>query len=54
MNEKVSVGETLIAAVASGTAVFLKCLPPLPPIQITRSLDVVDEEDKNLVAIQTK
>ena len=41
-------------AVASGTALYLTALPPLTPLQISRNLKVVDEEDQNLLELQAQ
>ncbi|KND04384.1 uncharacterized protein SPPG_00115 [Spizellomyces punctatus DAOM BR117] len=49
-----SVGESLMTAVATGTAVFVRALPPPPAMKVFRNLDVVDEEDKKLLEIQRK
>eukprot|EP01135_Chromosphaera_perkinsii_P005613 Nk52_evm27s355 gene=Nk52_evmTU27s355 len=54
LNIQVSVGETLLTGVASGTAVFINGLPGPPVMQISRNIEVVDEEDKALVGIQRK
>ncbi|KAI9007389.1 hypothetical protein BC832DRAFT_610651 [Gaertneriomyces semiglobifer] len=47
-----SVGEGLMTAVATGTAMYVRALPPPPAMKVFRNLDVVDEEDKNLLEIQ--
>ncbi|KAJ3105317.1 hypothetical protein HDU97_008214 [Phlyctochytrium planicorne] len=49
---QVSVGDALIIAVATGTAVYATALPAPPPLKVSRNLDVVDEEDKELLDIQ--
>ncbi|KAI9103092.1 hypothetical protein DFS34DRAFT_351995 [Phlyctochytrium arcticum] len=49
-----SVGESLMTAVATGTAVYVRALPTPPALKVFRNLDVVDEEDKNLMEIQKK
>jgi hypothetical protein len=48
------VGETLVTASASGTAFLLTALPIPQTIQISRNLQVIDEEDKKLLALQTE
>ncbi|KAG5462119.1 MAG: hypothetical protein BJ554DRAFT_5585, partial [Olpidium bornovanus] len=50
----ITVGDTLIVAVASGTALFFSALPAPPPLRISRNLDVIDEEDKKLLEIQKR
>ncbi|KAI9357657.1 hypothetical protein DFJ73DRAFT_186947 [Zopfochytrium polystomum] len=47
-----SVGETLMTAVATGTALFVRALPPPPALKVFRNLEVVDEEDQRLLEIQ--
>ncbi|KAJ3333792.1 hypothetical protein HDU76_003606 [Blyttiomyces sp. JEL0837] len=49
-----AVGEALITAVATGTAMYVKALPPPPPLKVFRNLEVLDEEDKKLLEIQRK
>lgn len=49
-----AVGEGLIVAVACGTAFYLSALPTPPAIRIARNLDVVDDEDKKLLELQSK
>ncbi|KAJ3415693.1 hypothetical protein HDV05_004371 [Chytridiales sp. JEL 0842] len=49
-----SVGESLLTAVATGTAMYVKSLPTPPALKVFRNLDVVDEEDKKLLEIQKK
>ncbi|KAJ3220092.1 hypothetical protein HDU67_006848 [Dinochytrium kinnereticum] len=49
-----SVGESLIVAVATGTALYVTALPTPPALKVFRNLDVVDEEDKTLLDIQRK
>eukprot|EP00965_Chrysotila_dentata_P003820 124927-Pleurochrysis_carterae.AAC.1 len=48
----VSVGETLMIASAEATGVCVASLPLTPPLRIRRNLEVLDEEDKQLVAMQ--
>jgi uncharacterized protein YbjQ (UPF0145 family) len=47
-----SVGENLMTAVATGTAIYVKSLPTPPALKVFRNLDVVDDEDKRLLEIQ--
>ncbi|XP_063933676.1 C2 domain-containing protein 5-like isoform X3 [Zophobas morio] len=54
LSVQISISESVISALAVGTAVFIKSLPLLPPIKISRSLQVLDEEDQKLVSIQKK
>ncbi|KAJ3198741.1 hypothetical protein HDU82_001069 [Entophlyctis luteolus] len=49
-----SFGESLMTAVATGTAMFLKALPPPAPLKLLRTLDVVDGEDRQLVEEQRR
>ncbi|ORX88915.1 hypothetical protein K493DRAFT_384143 [Basidiobolus meristosporus CBS 931.73] len=51
---KITVGDSLIVAVASGTACYLSALPMPPSLQISRNLEVIDEEDRNLLEIQKR
>ncbi|KAG0238402.1 hypothetical protein BGW42_005635 [Actinomortierella wolfii] len=51
---QLTVGDALIVAVASGTAMYLSALPTPPALRISRNLDVVDEEDKNLLDMQRR
>ncbi|KAK9764488.1 hypothetical protein K7432_007950 [Basidiobolus ranarum] len=51
---KIAVGDSLIVAVASGTACYLSALPMPPSLQISRNLEVIDEEDRNLLEIQRR
>ncbi|KAG0369375.1 hypothetical protein BC939DRAFT_466104 [Gamsiella multidivaricata] len=51
---QVTVGDSLIVAVASGTAMYLSALPTPPALRISRNLDVIDEEDKKLLEMQRK
>jgi len=51
---QLSVGDSLIVAVACGTAMYLSALPTPPALRISRNLDVIDEEDKKLLEIQRK
>ncbi|KNC77253.1 hypothetical protein SARC_10285, partial [Sphaeroforma arctica JP610] len=45
---ELSVGDGLIIAMAAGTAVYLQALPAPPAIQIERTLEIIDDEDKKL------
>ncbi|KAJ3075681.1 hypothetical protein HDU98_007238 [Podochytrium sp. JEL0797] len=49
-----SIGESLMTAVATGTAVYLKALPPPPPLKLLRTLEVEDAEDRQLVEDQRR
>lgn len=51
---QLAIGESLIVAVASGTATFLAALPPPPPLMISRNLDVLDAEDRQFMDIQRR
>ncbi|KAF9918664.1 hypothetical protein BX616_006910 [Lobosporangium transversale] len=51
---QLTIGDSLIVAVASGTAMYLSALPTPPALRISRNLDVIDEEDKKLLEIQRK
>ncbi|KAJ3090649.1 hypothetical protein HK102_003097 [Quaeritorhiza haematococci] len=51
---QITIGESLMTAVATGTALYVKSLPPPPPLKVYRNLDVVDEEDQRLLEIQRK
>ncbi|KAF9970101.1 hypothetical protein BGZ73_007287 [Actinomortierella ambigua] len=51
---QITVGDALIVAVASGTAMYLSALPTPPALQIFRNLEVIDEEDKNLFEMQRR
>ncbi|KAJ1560757.1 hypothetical protein HK096_007337 [Nowakowskiella sp. JEL0078] len=44
----------LMTAVATGTAVYVKALPPPMPLKVLRNIDVLDEEDKRLVDLQRR
>ncbi|TPX55578.1 hypothetical protein PhCBS80983_g05201 [Powellomyces hirtus] len=47
-----SVGESMMTAVATGTACYVRALPAPPPLKVFRNLDVVDDEDQKLFEIQ--
>ncbi|KAJ3288689.1 hypothetical protein HDU79_004648 [Rhizoclosmatium sp. JEL0117] len=49
-----SIGESLMTAVATGTAVYLKALPPPAPLKLLRTLEVEDAEDRQLVEDQRR
>ncbi|KAJ2999533.1 hypothetical protein HDV02_002680 [Globomyces sp. JEL0801] len=51
---QITIGDTLLTAVATGTAFYIKALPTPPALKVFRNLDVVDEEDKLLVETQRK
>ena len=51
---RLSVGEKFIVAVATGTGYFLHALPRPTPLKIFRSLQVKDDEDRELIQIQEK
>lgn len=48
------VGESFVVAVATGTGYFLHALPRPTPLKIFRSLQVKDDEDRELIQIQEK
>lgn len=48
------VGNGVITAVASGTAVFLSALPLPPKLKLFRNLEVIDREDAHLVELQRR
>jgi hypothetical protein len=50
----IAVSASAIVAVASGTAVLVLSLPPPEPLQISRDLEVRDEEDRWVVETQRK
>ena len=52
LNFQISVGENLMTAVATGTAVYIRSLPMPPALKVLRNLDVVDEEDEKLMDLQ--
>jgi hypothetical protein len=47
-----TIGETLMTAVATGTAYFVRGLPAPPALKVFRNMDVLDDEDKQLMDIQ--
>ncbi|KAJ3290886.1 hypothetical protein HK104_006469 [Borealophlyctis nickersoniae] len=47
-----TVGESLMTAVATGTAVYVRALPTPPAMKVFRNLEVLDEEDQKLLEIQ--
>lgn len=49
-----SIGEDLLTAVATGTAVYVEALPTPPALKVFRTLDVIDDEDKQLLETQRK
>ena len=49
-----SLGDNLLTAFATGTAVYVKALPTPPALKVFRTLDVIDEEDKQLLETQRK
>ncbi|KAI8610786.1 hypothetical protein BC830DRAFT_1069490, partial [Chytriomyces sp. MP71] len=49
-----SIGEQLMTAVATGTAVYLKALPPPAPLKLLRTLGVENKEDEDLVEVQRR
>ena len=51
---QLTIGESLIVAVASGTATYLSALPPPPSLRIARNLDIIDAEDRQLMEIQRR
>lgn len=50
--DQVSIGDVLMCGVATATAVYLPALPKPPELRILRNAEVLDDEDKYLVAIQ--
>ena len=51
---QISIGESMMTAVATGTAMFVKSLPPPPPLKVMRNLEVLDEEDERLLELQKR
>nr|KAJ3418010.1 hypothetical protein HK105_000483 [Polyrhizophydium stewartii] len=51
---QISIGENLMTAIATGTAVYVRALPTPPALKVLRTLDVVDEEDEKLMDLQRK
>ncbi|KAI8930309.1 hypothetical protein BC831DRAFT_502422 [Entophlyctis helioformis] len=51
---QISVGENLMTAIATGTALYVRALPTPPALQVLRNLEVVDEEDEKLMDAQRK
>ena len=51
---QISVGEALMTAVATGTAVYVRSLPSPPALKVFRTLDVIDDEDKLLLETQRR
>ncbi|KAJ2723719.1 hypothetical protein GGI07_002428 [Coemansia sp. Benny D115] len=49
-----SIGEDMIIAVATGTAVYVTGLPTPGPLHIKRNIDVLDEEDRAFIRIQDR
>ncbi|KAJ1956452.1 hypothetical protein EC988_001344, partial [Linderina pennispora] len=49
-----SIGEDMIIAVATGTAVYVTGLPTPGPLHIKRNIDVLDEEDRSFIRIQDR
>ncbi|KAJ3035770.1 hypothetical protein HK097_004105, partial [Rhizophlyctis rosea] len=49
-----TVGESIMTAVATGTAMFVRSLPRPPALKVFRNLEVVDEEDRRLMEIQAQ
>lgn len=47
-----SVGEDMIIAVATGTAVYVTGLPTPGPLHIKRNIEVLDDEDRAFIRIQ--
>lgn len=41
-----------MTAVATGTAVYVRALPPPLPMKVFRNLEIKDEEDKKLMEVQ--
>lgn len=51
---QISLGESMLTAVATGTAVYARALAIPLPLKVMRNLDVVDEEDEKLMEVQGK
>jgi hypothetical protein len=51
---QISVGEDLMTAVATGTALYVRSLPSPPALKVFRTLDVIDDEDKLLLETQRR
>eukprot|EP00467_Chlorarachnion_reptans_P021975 CAMPEP_0114489534 /NCGR_PEP_ID=MMETSP0109-20121206/1942_1 /TAXON_ID=29199 /ORGANISM="Chlorarachnion reptans, Strain CCCM449" /LENGTH=1094 /DNA_ID=CAMNT_0001666055 /DNA_START=35 /DNA_END=3320 /DNA_ORIENTATION=+ len=51
---QLSLGENLIAAVATATGCYVTALPPPALLKISRNIEVKDNEDRELFAIQKK
>ncbi|OAJ36509.1 hypothetical protein BDV3_001140 [Batrachochytrium dendrobatidis] len=51
---QISIGENLMTAVATGTAVYVRALPTPLALKVMRNLEVVDEEDERLMDLQRK
>jgi antitoxin component of MazEF toxin-antitoxin module len=58
---QISLGETLLTAVATGTAgksiltvVYARALAIPLPLKVMRNLDIIDEEDEKLMEVQRK
>ncbi|GAB5353601.1 hypothetical protein AAMO2058_000049200 [Amorphochlora amoebiformis] len=51
---QISIGENLIAAVATATGCYLTALPPPAELRISRNMEIKDSEDRELFAIQKK
>lgn len=49
-----SVGEEIICATATSTAVYCPALPPPPILKISRNIEVRDAEDEHLVRLQKR
>ncbi|KAJ1935103.1 hypothetical protein GGF37_006123, partial [Kickxella alabastrina] len=49
-----SIGEDMIIAVATGTAVYVTGLPTPGPLHIKRNIDVLDDEDRSFIRIQDR
>ena len=49
-----SLGDNLLTAFATGTAAYVRALPTPPALKVFRTLDVIDDEDKQLLETQRK
>ncbi|KAJ2000713.1 hypothetical protein GGI04_004043, partial [Coemansia thaxteri] len=49
-----SIGEDMVIAVATGTAVYVTGLPTPGPLHIKRNIDVLDDEDRSFMRIQDR
>lgn len=50
----ITVGDGLMTAVATGTAIFASALPIPPSLKVMRNLDIIDDEDERLMEVQRR